>query len=129
MSKYTPGPWKWSNKCISPAFLKSGTSKEPVIEVKDYWVGESGCGQDLRMEIEKANALLISKAPEMYEMLKELEWRGSDHYALCPICQKARCGPNSDPKSIFYKGGHSPDCKLGNLLEELNELEASHEKL
>jgi hypothetical protein len=61
------------------------------------------------------NEILISKAPDMYEMLKKIEWyegglyEGSEHEKdkECPFCfaTKAR--------------GHFKDCKLANLLKEV----------
>lgn len=58
---------------------------------------------------------LISKAPEMYELLKEVQFHGYE-FATCAIC-------GSDEGD-----GHAPECKLGKLLKELKELEGQKMK-
>lgn len=59
----------------------------------------------------KANANLIAKAPEMLELLKQLEfpnsYNGYDEGYCCCFCQNTE------------EQGHSPDCKLGKLLKEV----------
>lgn len=59
--------------------------------------------------------LLNSKAPEMYELLKELEWSTKldcfGSFYACPCC------------GHVDMDRHTSDCKLGNLLAELKELE------
>jgi len=58
------------------------------------------------------NARLIAAAPEMLALLEELEWstkgdRRDENW--CPICEG------------WFKQGHKPDCRLGNLLTELRK--------
>ena len=61
---------------------------------------------DTREEIDS----LIMKTCDYYNILKEIEWKGSSTVLMCPMCQ-------------CYKAmGHSKDCELGSMIwREENE--------
>lgn len=64
MSKTTPGPWRVAN---NPAqIMAGGTGRTSTIG--KAWMMRNGEG--------KANARLMSKSPEMYELLKKLSVEG-----------------------------------------------------
>jgi hypothetical protein len=97
MSKYTPGKWK-----------------------RDGWDGVYSDGVWLFVAngANESDALLASKSPEMYEMLKRLEWSqyleditGAYFCNGCAVCGKAE----------FEH--HAEDCALGKLLKELEAVE------
>lgn len=66
-----------------------------------------------RLDVElvaSANARLIAQAPEMYGLLKELEWSqfaegGGD--TRCPVCK-------GDAYPVYE---HEPDCRLAAVLK------------
>jgi len=108
MGKHSPGPWRWVD---DGEFL--GHPK--LVDI----AGETVCdfGRDSWHERisgtppEDEDAKLIVKAPEMAQMLRELEWSGGDvSGAGCPVCDD--CHPNR-------KREHKPDCELAALLREL----------
>jgi hypothetical protein len=55
------------------------------------------------------DAPVIAAAPEMYALLKEIEWTGHNVHLslvdLCPVCEN------------HVQCGHSPDCKLAAVLK------------
>lgn len=62
--KYTPGPWH--------AVIYSGAFDQPLIRNDSGTIGRLHSQEDRRHE---ANAKLIAKAPEMFELLKEFVHR------------------------------------------------------
>ncbi len=54
----------------------------------------------------RMNALLVVNSPEMYELLKELEWLNN----CCPVCEAKKSN------NYHYEG-----CKLNNLIKRINE--------
>jgi hypothetical protein len=103
--KFTPGPW-WN---------ESG-----VIHAKDkHWTPEShscchpASVQDVdSWDESEANAQLISAAPDMYTLLKRIEFSGRsfdgrEYNACCPICHTP----------IWVKT-HKPDCQLEATLKK-----------
>ncbi len=94
----TPGPWTvdkewpWCVRApgkpgfLGPILVNLGASKEV-----------------------EADARLISEAPAMLELLREMEWAGEDD---CPVCGNWR--------GSRAKGGpHDKDCKLAALLKRI----------
>lgn len=75
-SKFTPGPWEASNP-----WLKVFAGNMNVADVRGWGhltgVGGLNLPEDKAIEIQKANALLIAAAPELYAALKTLH----DHTA------------------------------------------------
>lgn len=71
--KYTQGPWRndWNNNgSICPK------NDDSVIIVDQYWP-ESGWSVEDEAE-QAANILLITKVPEMYEMLRHVAFNTKD---------------------------------------------------
>jgi len=60
MGKHTPGPWKYRNNAVDKGYY---------IQSKTAFIGDVGGGLQSKEEI-KANAALISAAPELLEALK-----------------------------------------------------------
>lgn len=92
MSKHTPGPWK-------------------ICEYKgEFYVADRhaiALWNDNGALYNLEDGRLMASAPEMLEMLKELEFPvndGSGFHVLCRFCQG--------------RMEHAPDCKLGKLLKE-----------
>jgi hypothetical protein len=89
----TPGPWTYNH-------------------VGDFVVGPDG-KSIVCDAVGYADAQLISLAPEMASLLRELEWAGhTEVYALCPICTE-----RPQPRGK----GHAPACKLASLLAKIGE--------
>ena len=86
--KFTPGPWE----VIGAEFTEHGACYEIVMPEN---------------VISKANACLIAAAPEMYELLTNIEWCDSGEYHLpyCPCCGN-------------YDDKHADDCKLQEVLKK-----------
>ncbi|MHB9019384.1 MAG: DUF3850 domain-containing protein [Minisyncoccota bacterium] len=79
----------------------------------------------LRSQLTQANsriAELQSQLSEAMEMLRELEWMPDDgihDWPVCPECGRGRVDMPFCPWCGRWKGcGHSPDCRLNNLLKE-----------
>lgn len=73
---------------------------------------DQNCSDERQLE----RAKLIASAPQMLDLLKQLEWSATltidadEHsvsYVCCPMCGRAK-----------YKGKHSHTCKLGKVLKE-----------
>ena len=69
MSKFTPGPWSYQFEedggydCITDSFqIRKGHQLITNVDMADYATADGS--------IAEVNARLISKAPEMYELLK-----------------------------------------------------------
>jgi hypothetical protein len=73
-------------------------------------------------EPDEADAALIAKAPDLLEMLRELEWAGgyTDNcdslITCCPSCSADKDVFIGDPRPGC--GQHEPDCRLAALLRE-----------
>lgn len=71
----------------------------------------------------EADARLIAKAPEMYALLKEIEFKGGSgdcddaYLEICPICGERDIGPNP----------HQDDCKLAAVLKAVEGDQCSHD--
>jgi len=107
MSKYTAGKWDvgWGNGiCGSRAGWDIGLldKDEVLIPIRSgnkavAWVVYS---KDYESDsCPNADALIISKATEMYELLKEIEYAMNSDFVLCSVVELKE--------------------KLGNLLKEL----------
>jgi len=60
--------------------------------------------------LEPRDARLAAKAPEMAQMLRELEWADMKPLSATPRCPSCVGNPSL---------GHAPDCKLASLLKDL----------
>lgn len=63
MSKFTPGPWRY-NECAD--------YRDGYIMAETKMVVNTSSSAGMNSEEAKANGILISKAPEMYEILKRI---------------------------------------------------------
>ena len=110
--KFTPGPWEWEGDVtdMSELYLMGANGDGVIIP---HWLQGNSAGLCLT----KANARLIAKAPELYEMLQETiselidEWYdmgGEDNLSDPSSCGK--CG-------ILYYEGEDPQhtCFIGKL--------------
>jgi len=96
---HTPGPWEiYDRGKDEPEHQEC--SIESTADKKADWVAQS--------IYNKSDAHLIAAAPEMLEMLEELEWsaRTIEQRNLCPMCRER------------YSAGHKANCRLGNLLKK-----------
>lgn len=76
MSKYTPGPWRFEIEgTLSAHHPTIYAENEEVAQVSAYvWTEPDGKHRDYsEKELALANARLIARAPEMAELLKELD--------------------------------------------------------
>ena len=91
--QHSPGPWKWDGGFVRDA--------------RGFKVIDSGYDRDRDTKVFFArgatDAQLIASAPEMLQLLRELEWNDG---GWCQICYRK-------------DDVHSPDCRLGLLLERL----------
>lgn len=130
--KHSPGPWRWAG----PLEVDPG---EYVFEVNDE---QGGVVATLEGDEADRDAQLISLAPQMAEMLRELEWAGGEGLARCPVCeqrpehQRYIPGPPVDGmpgfvhlgrSSEIVPGDHTPDCRLAALLKALPDAPGSPE--
>lgn len=99
--RYTRGPWEYDQRYQQIKQLKKSGIREAVAYVyKTSIINKTN-----------ANANLIANAPEMFELLKKLEWAGMDaegEYPICPYC-------HGDPE----EDGHDSDCELANLFKKI----------
>jgi len=76
MAKFTPGPWR----VVSSGNLKHETATTYYVETDKNknieMIADLADVHGYKTENDKANARLISKAPEMYEILKILANEG-----------------------------------------------------
>jgi hypothetical protein len=106
---HTPGPWTvhdiWNN---NPCVENGGVFE---IEEAHYDVKERlEAGSDVEGVI-KGNARLIAQAPEMYELLKDVEYMQSEDwgYMACAWCGYER------------GSGHSSTCRLAAVLKAVED--------
>jgi len=108
MSKHTPGPWELKRDPMHYDTLTSiegggknsrfGLPRELMVEIGGYAGNQTA----------ESNARLIAAAPEMLQILQELEFVLEDKNGdavLCPICCERLT--------------HADDCKLGNILKKV----------
>lgn len=85
------------------------TIKDLIHYMKDFaddWHGLQWTSDD-----QETLESFAAQHADMLTMLGELEWEGNDEGFVCPLCRS--------PK--LPGGGHSADCKLGNLLKRIKE--------
>lgn len=102
--RHTPGPWFvfGNGHCV-------GGPRTDAHPHEPTTAGIAMCSMAARNEEEnRANAQLISAAPDLLAALKEAEWRGSDFAEMpaCPLCY-AREGTD-----------HATDCKLAAAIAD-----------
>ena len=96
--KHTPGPWKVGFRDtisgLSPMIIGGEGHVDGGEHLANvFMMGWPGDGET------EPNAYLISAAPQMLEVLEEVEWeRGSSKN--CPSCHQSKAA------------GHHPKCKL-----------------
>lgn len=82
---HTPGPWD---------YVEDGPDYLAIMAPGDFQVASVGVDDN-----STADARLISAAPELLEILKQVEWTGAvDGGLVCPWCGARRYD------------GHYPDC-------------------
>jgi len=86
MSKFTPGPWKWTAGWSMGPSEKDGTSCVQNDKGDLVFHSCDGCS----LEPSEADANLIAAAPEMYEALKEL-LDATPQEECGPDCNEANC--------------------------------------
>jgi len=94
---HTPGPWEVSR----------GAGSDPLsIEAPAKTIAHVKHATD--MQTTDANAHLIAAAPEMLEMLEELEWCALNSWdqPICPSCLRG------------ISHGHYSTCPLATLLKK-----------
>ena len=104
MNKHTPGPWKVDYDFGSDRpEIRSYDERLVSVCARQYPMSQKTC---------EANARLIAAAPELLQILQELEFPitmdfGDEVRHLCKICNS------------FDFEGHTPSCKLGNILKKV----------
>lgn len=112
----TPGPWKLSA-------LKNCSNGYPdslavVPETTGERRGPAICllsPLDSVTMNDEANARLIAAAPELLNILKDVEWQGLEddpdggHYGACPACGGGDPDDSNTPEEY---AGHTEDCTL-----------------
>ena len=78
--KFTPGPWMWNG---AAGITEVKGEPRDRIRICDVWNGENGCYLNHPDYIVKANANLISAAPELLSILERLVMY-YDHGELFP---------------------------------------------
>ena len=105
MMPHTPGPWKAAYYLNPDDGLYSSISGPDNAIVVDPIDGDGAAF----MRIDDQDCRLIAQAPEMYELLKEIEWSKVDcrdgSIVVCPSCNNLECF------------GHEPDCRLAAVLK------------
>lgn len=96
---WTPGPW---NQIVKLTGFTAVGGKTLIARVFSTAFRDA--------ENEKANAQLVSAAPDLYAALESIQW-GNDEignddevYHLCPECDRSEVR------------GHQADCSVGNAL-------------
>lgn len=105
--KWTKGPWKWRDDRVPDSIEGEfrgldGPNGEDVIRLEDVYPGYAECGEDLRACVERPNQFLIVAAPELYDALEEIQFKG--HNQVCPICKGSK------------NTGHGAMCDVGRAL-------------
>lgn len=101
-SKHTPRPWYYDGS----NYIFTTEGNKMIAEIRGYGSGEP-------MD---ANGKLMSAAPDLLEVVKEVEWieRGwcgncdrVDYSQCCPLCKRDK------------EQGHSEDCELSAALKRV----------
>jgi hypothetical protein len=120
--QFTPGQWivlEASNGCFSDACIVSTvdgieTACLAIVCGNGYGFWRNGLKNDypnmsdidiVNIEM-KANANLMSAAPNLYKELAKLEWRLYDQGFECPCCFRTK------------EAGHTDDCELNKALKK-----------
>ncbi len=89
--KTSPGPWRWENdtttRLMGPR-VKNEHGGESSGEVLWYYPIDGDCENP-------ADRALIASAPEMLELLRDLEWR--QEHTGCTFCGAIEPGNSYDP--------------------------------
>lgn len=111
MSKqHTPGPWVADNEYGTVVALEDGGY------VAEAYDGMKGVDTD--REIALANARLIAAAPQLLELLDQLEWINLGNLAdQCPSCG------GFEPGSNLSLEGHKAGCALAAAIAKAKGVE------
>lgn len=101
VSKHSPGPWRWAGFAL---YGNDGDATGFCFDVPS----------EAYTEESKSNFRLIAAAPEMLELLRDLEWSGEE--GSCPSCHSEGVSPVGFPANR----PHRPDCKLAALLARID---------
>lgn len=119
--KATPGPWtvhqNLSNEVPECLEIWAPTRFAPVRKWIAKMVGSTNLGLSNR-----ANADLVAASPDLYAVLKRLEWRpsyfGGEPRDVCPVCERLRPGYDGLPRVLVEWSGHAADCTLAAALRK-----------
>jgi hypothetical protein len=107
MTEHTPGPWiHIPNENFRPGAVLIWTSKGPGHGAICELSGPNHYAETMAQH--EANAALIATAPDMLEVLEQLEWAGCDYLGnpICPKCEQR--------KTV----GHYTDCALNAAIKK-----------
>lgn len=114
---HTPGPWTWTEGWGSDDIVTGvlGPDHQMVIDPLE-------CDGDPAFCCKPEDIRLIVQAPEMYALLKELEFCQQDFVgnAVCPICRMYSADAHPS-------GGHESDCRLAAVLKAVEGEENADE--
>ena len=110
--KHTSGPWEWKVADSGDGWIEaldlrqSGGGCNQVLTVTDVWTGYAECGQMLRIEVEAANAALITTAPDLLAALVRVSRSPWLPQPQCPECLAMH----------DHGDKHKPECLVGNAI-------------
>ena len=103
MSDYTPGPWQIQEYVNYEGWSIWGSGDGCIAE--RWYASPRDNSENARMQ---ANARLIAAAPDMLELLEQLEWAGCDYLGnpICPRCEQRKTAR------------HDMDCALNAAIKK-----------
>lgn len=105
MSKHTPGPWREGARYGAIVADHPVEGMYQGADAVEYYGGHV-----VAESVAPCNRALIAAAPEMLEILTEIEYVNADEEGMYSFCPK--CG-ESDTR------GHLPTCSLGRVLAKV----------
>jgi len=102
VTEHTPGPWIADYRGVYPAKRTTDTGYGAMIADCPRAAGRNGALEA------SANAALIAAAPDMLELLEQLEWAGCDYLGnpICPRCEQRKTAR------------HDMDCALNAAIKK-----------
>jgi hypothetical protein len=98
MSEFTPGPWETYANDYRIRVKNAGYNKDVAF-----------CfSEDFGAEEHSANASLIAAAPDMWELLQDIEAWFQDNQMPCPDCQ-----------AMSRNEGHKDGCQLLEIIKKV----------
>ena len=100
--EHTPGPWIADYRGVYTAKGTTDTEYGVMVVECPRMAGRYGVQEAV------ANAALIAAAPDMLELLEQLEWAGCDYLGnpICPKCEQRKTA------------GHYTDCDLAAAIKK-----------